>query len=143
MSERLIGAVGALRLAQMLREVPEDIRRELARELNALGQDVRATAAANASWSRRIPRSLNVRTTFGNRAGVTITARSAVAPHARPFEGVGGNAAFRHPLFGDRETWVNQATRPYLLDAADAHRPALVRAAVEAIDAALTRSRLT
>jgi hypothetical protein len=41
---------------------------------------------------------------------------SASVPHARPYEGIsqqGSTSYFRHPVFGNRENWVSQATRPY------------------------------
>lgn len=143
MSQVVIGTVGTLRLAEALREVPSDVRGELQKEMRGVGAQVLGTARANASWSSRIPRALTLRTTFGRTAGVQIVARSAVAPHARVLEGITGNSTFRHPVFGDTDWWVTQATRPYLVDAVLGHRDEVVRAAEAAIEAAYQRSRLT
>jgi len=71
-------------------------------------------------WSTRIPDaiSLSVR-----KNGVMIRVSGQKAPHARPYEGIVGNRKkFRHPVFGDRERWVEQRTRPFLIPAVNAHR---------------------
>lgn len=69
-------------------------------------------AAANASkFSRRIPAATFVDGVSESQAQV-ITDGTA-APNAAPFE-----YGERHPLFGDREHWYKQATKPYMNQAA-------------------------
>jgi hypothetical protein len=114
---------------------PEELRKSLRPQMRAAGQTLLADARRRASWSTRIPKSLRLATSFTKRqAGVSIVASRRVAPHARPLEGIRGNAEFRHPVFGDRDTWVTQSTRPYLVPAVDMHG----RRVVEAVNRAVT-----
>lgn len=132
-----LGAVGAGRLAANLRRLPAETRRELRPALRAAGEVVRASAARNASWSSRIPSSLSVVTSaVSTRSAVAVVARRAVAPHARPLEGVTGNATFRHPVFG-RDVWVSQACRPFLRPAVAAEQGHVVDLLAASVDRAL------
>ena len=66
------------------------------------------------------------------RVGVELRVSKGV-PHARPYEGIsqqGSTSYFRHPVFGNREVWVSQNTRPYLWPAVRG-RARDMRAAVE------------
>lgn len=106
------------RLADRLALVPREALKEIRPRLAEAGQRVKASAAANASWSSRIPGSLSSRVRLtGNRPGVYVQASSARAPHARPFEGMTGRNPFRHPVYGNRNVWVAQAARPFLVPA--------------------------
>ncbi len=135
-------AVGAVLDAESYRQVQRGIReldREAQKQLNAhLRAEARAvasTAKSNASWSSRIPGSIGVSVTARR---VAVKARSAKAPHARPFEGRSRGtlprASFRHPVFGDREKWVEQSTRPFLQPAVQQHEQSFFSGAVAAID---------
>lgn len=134
-----IGAVGCAELARKLAMVPVEARKTLRPRLRAAGQVVRDTAAANASWSTRIPASLSVRVAFGgSRTGVSIVSSAGKAPHARPYEGITGEATFPHPLnFPWQDKWVDQATRPFLRPALLAHRDTVIRAVEDAVDDAI------
>lgn len=105
-------------LADRLGMVPAEQRKTVRKVLREAGQEVRDAARSNASWSSRIPGSLRVRVAFtGPRPGVYVSAAASAAPHARPFEGMTGRNPFRHPVFGNREAWVQQAARPFLVPA--------------------------
>lgn len=41
---------------------------------------------------------------------------------------------FRHPVFGDTETWVNQPMHPFLVPAGEKNKPAVDAAVYEALD---------
>lgn len=133
------GAAAVRTLAADLARIPLALRTEARREMRAVGESVRQSAAANASWSRQIPAALQLRTAFdGKYAGVTVVASVAKARHARVYEGITRDP-FRHPVFGDRETWVAQPARPYLLPAAAAGREDAEVGLVAAVDSVLAR----
>jgi hypothetical protein len=48
-----------------------------------------------------------------------------------------GVSSFRHPVFGNYDVWVEQATRPYLMPAGRAQGPTTVKLAREALRAAV------
>jgi hypothetical protein len=130
-----------VQIARDMRKLPETTRRAVRPRLRRAGEIVRTKAQANASWSSRIPSSIKVVTSFReNREGVTVRAGGVNAPHARPFEGMTtrGNT-FRHPVYGN-DWWVAQATRPFLMPAAEAGQAqadAEVRAALDDAAASL------
>lgn len=131
------GSDGVRVLALALKDVPKELRPRVRSALRKAGQGVRDVAAGNASWSRRIPGALQVRTKFaGSRPGVYVVASQRVAPHARTLEGITGTTSFRHPVFG-RDVWVAQATRPYLVPAVAARAEASIQELQEALDGAL------
>jgi hypothetical protein len=45
---------------------------------------------------------------------------------------VGGT--FRHPVYGNRESWVDQKAQPFLGPAVEATEPAFLEAALLAVD---------
>lgn len=137
-----LAVLGAASLRQRLGEVPKSLQAEVRRELRPIAYEVRDEARSNASWSSRIPRSLSVRIRFGRRPAVNIEARRQVAPHARPFEGAGGRGSFRHPVFGNRRSWVSQRTRPFLLPALNARRSAIAVRMSRVVDRAVARHGL-
>lgn len=135
-----VGSAGAGRLAELLRGITAEVRREERPALRKAGQIVRDTAAQKAAWSARIPRSLSVVTSMSmSRSAVAITARRAVAPHARPLEGIAGNASFRHPVYGTRTRWVSQACRPFLRPAVLQEQERVTAALVEPLTRGLAR----
>lgn len=116
---------------------PDELRKRLRPKLRAVSQPLLMDARRRASWSTRIPAALRIATSFTRRqAGVSLVANRRRAPHARPYEGITGNAEFRHPVFNDRERWVEQRTRPFAGPAADLHGASAVRAVNSAVDEA-------
>jgi len=91
-------------------------RRRLAKTFRDAGDPMLVSARARAYWSSRIPGAISVTATVGtnDRIGVQLRISAAKAPHARSYEGIEGNATFRHPVFGhiDRR-WPTENTRPY------------------------------
>jgi hypothetical protein len=109
--QRLIKDLGAL---------PPDLRRELRPAIRKAAQPVLGQMRANSSWSSRIPAATRISTSLsGSRAGVTLRTNAARAPHARPYEHGGNSGNFRHPLFGNRKSWVAQRARPFFYRAVD------------------------
>lgn len=102
-----------------LRAMSTEVRREIRPALKEVAEPMVAAARSNASWSSRIPKAIRLAVI---KRGVEIRVSKARAPHARPYEGIGGNAQFRHPVFGNRDRWVPQKTRPFLDPAVKAHR---------------------
>ena len=114
-------AAQVMQLRRDLLKVPPNVRRAMRPSLRKVGERVQRTAEANASWSSRIPAAHFLRVSFSaNRPGVFIKVDHNKAPHARPFEGI-LLWTFRHPVYGDRETWVSQRSRPYLVPALESN----------------------
>lgn len=125
-------AIGRDRFGEVvadLSQIPRELRRDLRPALKRAGEHVAQDARARASWSRRIPGAISVRVRFGAKTqGVAVVVSRKRAPHARPYEGISGSGrVFRHPLFGRRDRWFAQATRPFLAPAGRVRR-AQVRA---------------
>lgn len=130
-----------LQIAADMRALPEETRRFVRPRLRAAGRMVVEGAVSRASWSRRIPGTIRMSTSFRvDREGVTVTAGNKSTPHARPFEDVRQRGFFRHPVHADSRnrtrkgwSWVSQPARPFLFPSALANEAA----ATETIRAAL------
>lgn len=102
-------------LGRDLARVPDDYVSEIRPQIRRAGQQWVQDAKGNAGWSTRIPGSIGLSVLFSRKsAGVYLTASVAKAPHARVYEGIVSDV-FRHPVFGNRDTWVQGRSRPYLL----------------------------
>lgn len=123
-------------LASALSDVPKELQKQVRPVLRKAAEPILQDAKRRASWSRRIPKSLVIRTSFsGRKQGVRIVARKSVAPHARPFEGLQAGARsgfFRHPVFG-QDRWANQETRPSIVPAVEAGRPDVLNGLAAAV----------
>lgn len=132
------GSSGVRLLREDFRRIPAQLRPEIRRRTAAVGAKALRAAQQNASWSSRIPAALSLRTSFGGRnPGVEIVASQKKAPHARVYEGI-VQSTFRHPVFGDRDWWVAQRARPYLLPAARGAGAELALEVGRAVDEVLT-----
>jgi len=131
-------ASGVLMLARQLGSIPTELRKTLRPALRQVGEKTKADVAARASWSTRIPRSLRVRPVLtGKSVGVYVEAQARIAPHARAYEGLlDRRDSFRHPVFGDRDAWVSQATRPFMAPGVAANARATSEAISDAVDEA-------
>lgn len=125
-------AASLKRMGAALRRSQPAMYKELQRALREEGQKIARRAKDNASWSTRIPATVKVRTSGVN--SVIISAGGAAAPEAKPLEHAGAEGTFRHPVFGDRQVWVDQPARPFLHPAALEH----LQESAEAIGEALT-----
>lgn len=106
------------RLIRDIGKIPKELKRELRPGLRAAAKPVLDRARRNASWSTRIPGATKISITFaGRRPGVKIVTNAKRAPHARPFENLGDQGTFRHPVWGNRDVWVTQKARPFLFPA--------------------------
>lgn len=115
------------RLQRDMGQIPKDVQAQLRPAMREGGLDLLADARRRASWSTRIPAAMRLATSFTRRqAGVSLVVNRHKAPHARPLEGITGNQTFRRPVFGNRELWVEQATRPFAGPAVDLHGPRTV-----------------
>lgn len=109
----------------------------LRKNLRAAADPIKAQVQANASWSSRIPSAVAIGTAFSaKRTGVFVRVNSKKAPHARPLENSGQAGTFRHPVFGNTDTWVAQQARPFFFDQAERNLPQVERAAAAAVDEA-------
>jgi hypothetical protein len=122
-------------LQRDLKRLAPEIQKELNKEIKGIAGDIVSDAKSSASWSSRIPGALAVSVTT-SRVGVKVNRKKA--PHARAFEGVGRSgfgtkSSFRHPVFGNRNVWVSQPTRPFLAPAIRANQTAFFQKAEEAV----------
>jgi hypothetical protein len=121
-----------------LKRMDKDISRELNKELRkVIASTIVPAARSNAGWSSRIPSA--IKPTVGVR-NIGARVASKQAPHGRAYEGLQkglrSNSHFRHPVFGNRQVWVSQATRPFLAPAFEENAGEAVKAAEEAIQSA-------
>ena len=117
-------------LQRDLARLEPEIRKELNAKLRGVGGGIVSAAQSNASWSTRIPGAISLSVT-STRVGVKVNRRRA--PHARAYEGITGGSQFRHPVFGNRNVWITQTTRPSLAPAVRDHQAAFADAASDAV----------
>lgn len=123
-------------LIRDLGKLPPEIRKELRKPLRAAGMKALTAARADASWSTRIPAATRLSVSFAKkRPGVALVVNKTRAPHARAYEHLGSAGTFRHPLFGDRKTWVTQRAKPFLFPAAKAVFEQMDADIAQAVDA--------
>lgn len=129
------GAAEFVAMADAFGRVPPELRRRLGHRLRPLGERSLAAARANAAaWSTRIPGAISLQIRFaGKNPGLIITVDHKAAPHGRPLEGILTNV-FRHPVFGDTDTWVAQDARPYVWPAIEATQQDIAGEVDAAID---------
>lgn len=126
-------------LVRELEDIPPALKKKLRPALRQAASPIVADAKARSSWSTRIPAAIRVSTSFrARRSGVSIVVNRKLAPHARPYENLGQPGIFRHPVFGNREVWVNQRARPFLFSAVFRHSDDVVEAIDRAVNAAAT-----
>lgn len=119
-----------------LRKAKPEVYKELRRAVLAEARIVAEDAKGLASWSSKIPDSIKASAQGINTAVVRAGGKSA--PDAAPFEHAGASGTFRHPVFGRKDAWVEQAARPFLhpavMDRLDATVSALEDAVITAVD---------
>lgn len=122
------------RLAAVLRIVEPIYLKDLYSAVGAAGELVASRARENASFSRRIPASVKTR-----RRGlrVTIQAGGPGVGDAAPLEHGGRPGTFRHPVFGNKNVWVEQAAHPFLTPAVEETEEEGFALVVGAVDSAL------
>lgn len=123
-------------IARDMRKLTPETQKAVRPALRQGGEIVASDARSRADWSSRIPGTIKVRTSFReDREKVQVVAGGAAAPHARPYEGISSRGnTFRHPVYGDRDVWVEQDKRQFIFPAAEAHGEevtGLVRAALD------------
>lgn len=129
----VVDASAMSRLARELKAAAPEVYAAFRSELRAVAQVVATDAKGRASFSTRIPATIKVRTGVGT---VKVVAGGEAAPDAAPLENRGVAGSFRHPVYGNRNVWVEQQARPFLAPALEAHREAVVTG----IEAAVTRA---
>jgi hypothetical protein len=130
-------------LLEQFRDVPKELRPAIRKAVKSAADSFVSDVKADASWSSRIPNAVRIFTSFSqSRPGVRVRVDSKRAPHARPYEGLapGGNrSAFRHPVYGNRDAWVTQSTRPFFRPNVEKHREKVLSAIETALIQTLPR----
>lgn len=106
-------------LGRQLREAKPAMYRGMQKGIRAEAAKVAERAKANASWSTRIPGT--VKASVSGFTTAKVSAGGTNAPHAAAYEHAGAQGTFRHPVYGNREVWVDENARPYLHKAAWDH----------------------
>lgn len=110
-------------LGRQLRKGSPELARQMRTGLREVGQVVAEEAKHRASFSKRIPGSIRVRTTSG--FSVSVVAGDGNATDAAPIENK-GKGFVRHPVFGNRDVWTSKGSHPaFLAPAADASQAAI------------------
>ena len=127
-----IDASGLAALQRDLKKASGDSLKLFRAALKKGGEIIASDARSRiAGTSQRIADSVRVGAT---NKGVYVRAGGAKAPHAAPFENLGKDGTFRHPVFGNRNVWVEQTAHPFLLPALDGKLDAVVDAVLEYLD---------
>lgn len=130
-------------LVNHLRAIDKEAIQDVNKKVRPIGRAVVSDAKSRASYSRRIPGAIRMRTNIANRGnpGITIRVLAAQAPHGRLLEGIarGHTSHISHPVFGNRKKWVRQPTRPYLRPAMQQRRSDFLNAAREGVHDAARR----
>lgn len=106
------------------------VQKNLNKSLKVMAPEVAAVARADASWSQKIPPQI---VPMATTTGAGIRVKRKPNPLAVLNERPGG---FRHPLFGNRDHWYTQKTKPAVRPAVVAAKPKFVEAANLAVDVA-------
>lgn len=125
-----------------LKEVEGNLRVEMRKGIKVAIEPVKAAVIDEASWSSRIPGAVKTKVSFNAKsAGASVYVDSDVAPEAAPINNRDHSGSFRHPVFGDRETWTNQQARPFMQVALRAANGSQVAAAIDdVIDAVIRKA---
>lgn len=135
-----------LLVSKFLADAPQAVRSSLRRTVGQAGQLVAEDAKPRTS--ARVAATITV-TTSGTGGGsqkitAVITAGNSETPEAALLEGDGTPGTWRHPLFGNRDHWYEEARKPFLHPARDAQQQngsdLIVGGAADAVRAALGSS---
>jgi hypothetical protein len=125
---------GLPELQRALRRHAPAVQKQFRRRLRTIAQVVAVGARGRASWSRRIPAAISA---GAQASGPYVRVSGKKAPHGPLYEGgEKGRSTFRHPLFGDRERWFSQRTRPFVRPEVEARRGFIEQEAIAAVEAA-------
>lgn len=151
------GAERLRRLSRELRDAPKELQRGLRKEIRDAATPVvadvrRAALAVEVSSTRgghaRPDHSTGLRAAVARATGVSITTRGirirvsgrklGKTHHpklARYLDAsLGRYRRWRHPVFGDRDTWVEQSGQPFFYSTIRRHRRDFRRACFKAMD---------
>ncbi len=126
-----IDTTDLVKFAKLMAQAAEpNLDREFNKALRAAALPVAEVAKQLASWSSRIPATIKI---AGGARWIVIKAGGKGAPHAAAFEHKGKPGTFRHPMFGNRDVWVAQKARPFLVPALVANHENIRRDAEAAV----------
>lgn len=121
--------------------IPVEIRREVRPAMKQAGARIESDMKRRSSFSQRIPGAITMKVGFGRKtSGITFRVDADAAPHARVLErgNIGRRGStFRHPVYGNRDVWASQPTRPFFFPAFAKGKDTLIKAVSEAIRKAL------
>lgn len=138
---RVDGQGELAKLAKNLKTLDAAQRRVLVRDLKKaagpVAQAVRDEAEAMGLHRAAGAVSVQFRATQ-RKASVLIAVSAAKAPYARPISGgsQGRRTVNRHPVFGNRQVWVDQPVRPFMARALEKSTPGVGQALVDAMQRA-------
>jgi hypothetical protein len=129
-----------------LKKAEPDIRKHLRERLRLVGAVVAEDAKSRVRpYSSSIPETIKVRVSGMNVSVVAGGGDNAIAglfelgnQGGSSSSAATGRGVFRHPVFGDRDWWVDQPMHPYLSVALASHISEVDLAALAAVDATVS-----
>lgn len=122
-----IRAEGLKEAQRALMAVSKEASKELLTDMKRLMDPIVLEARSNASWSSQIPRTVKpMQRVTKTKVSVGVKAGGMGVDYAGLYE-FGNKGArraqskFRHPVFGNKDVWVDQPTRPFLMPAVHSH----------------------
>jgi len=114
---------------------PGVIQRELRRGVVKAADPIRLAVIASATFSSRIPQAVKAKARFSaSEAHVRVYVDAKMAPEAAPINNRGRGGNFRHPVYGNRDVWVNQKAIPFFDAGVRAGEAEADRAMLECMD---------
>jgi len=97
-----------------LKAAPGTMQVELRKGMKTAANPMVQRVKSAAGFSSRIPGAVSAKVSFAAKsAGVTVQVDARKAPEARPLEHGGKGGTFRHPVFGNKDNWVDQKAQPF------------------------------
>jgi hypothetical protein len=125
-------------LAKQLKAVDAEARKALPKRLREAAKPV-ADEANRLKPSKQIKIGTRVKLAGRNGASVKVIGTSPKNPALAGLLEAGNSGSrdttsFRHPVFGDKDVWVNQPTKPYLFPAGQNKKSQAQQAIAKVID---------
>jgi hypothetical protein len=134
-----LGKVSAELKAAGNKTLQRSMRKRLRKAVEPVAEEIRYDAAEQSQMV-----AATITTTFSyspKRAGVVIAAKRSKMPHGKEglpglfeFGNRRGRNVIRHPVYGNRENWVDQPIRPYFFKNAKRYNANVTKAMVAVLD---------
>lgn len=130
------------------RELRTQLRRDITTAMQPMRRDVQSNVEATPSHGsrhtglrNRIARATRIKVNAGENPSVSLEVARSLMPEDQQSlpKLLEGRGRWRHPLFGDEETWINQKSHPYFWKGIRPHLREVREAIVQAVERAFDR----